>query len=119
MFKVLPATLFVLSAAASTLGETGENLILNRPYAYWPHPEFHDCKDDADTTQRTDEVTKYTGGMWMFPITVGWAEGVDVLVIIHFDLGDEATVDELVFNSCGGGGAGVVQIGLRVYVSLE
>lgn len=61
--------------------------------------------DDGDSTQLTDGKTKYTGGMWMFPSTVGWTAGIDVPVVIHFDLEKEATLSELRFNSAGGGGS--------------
>ena len=45
--------------------------------------------------------------------------GVDVPAVMLFDLGQEATLDELRFNSVGGGAAGIVEVGLRVYVSLD
>ena len=51
--------------------------------------------------------------------TVGWAAGVDVPVVFHFDLEQEATLRQLRFNTVGGGGSGVVEVGLRVFVSLD
>lgn len=110
---------FIL-AGSPAFAENSTNLTLHRSYDYWPMPEYHDSHDpENDPIYLTDGVTKYTGGMWMNKTTVGWAAGVDVPVVIQFDLGDEATLDELVFNTCGGGGAGVVEVGIRVYVSLD
>jgi hypothetical protein len=112
-------TLLCLAAASQAFGEEKKNLVLEKPYTYWPEPNYHHCTDKGDKTQLTDGETKYAPGMWMFPTTVGWSPALDVPVVVHFDLGEEATVNELVFNSCGGGGAGVVQPGLRVLVSLD
>jgi hypothetical protein len=96
-----------------------ENLILKRPYSYWPEPKYHDSHDDGDITQLTDGFTEYRPSMWMNKSCVGWAAGVDIPVVMHFDLGEESTIHELRFNTAGGGGAGVVEVGLRVYVSLD
>jgi len=57
--------------------------------------------------------------MWMRKSCVGWASGVDVPIVMHFDLGGTSTLSELRFNTAGGGGAGVVEVGLRVFVSLD
>jgi len=113
------ALLCLVASSPTFAGET-KNLVLDRPYDYWPIPEYYDSLDpENDLIHLTDGVTKYTGGMWMNKSTVGWAAGVDVPVVIQFDLGEEATLEELVFNTCGGGGAGVVEIGVRVFVSLD
>jgi len=110
---------FIL-AGSPAFAENSTNLILHRPYAYWPIPEYYDSHDpENDPVHLTDGVTRYTGGMWMNKSTVGWTPGVDVPVVIQFDLGEEATLDELVFNTCGGGGADVVEVGVRVFVSLD
>ena len=103
---------------ASGRGEQ-KNLVLKRPYTVHPEPSYSLCTDEGDKTQLTDGETRYTGGMWTFPTTVGWIAGIDVPVVIHFDLGQETTLSELRFNSAGGGGADVVEVGLRVYVSLD
>ena len=114
--SVLLVCLAMLACAAAA---EEKNLLLHRTYDYWPKPTYSYCTDAGDAAQLTDGETRYTGGMWMFPSTVGWAAGIDVPVVIHFDLGEEATLSELRFNSAGGGGAGVVEVGLRVFVSLD
>lgn len=96
-----------------------ENLVRGRRYAYWPQPSYGDCLDEEDKTQLTDGETKYAGTMWVNKSCVGWASGIDVPIVMQFDLGEEATLNELRFNTCGGGGAGVVEVGLRVFVSLD
>ena len=96
------------------------NLVLGRSYQYWPLPSYQLCKDEGDKTQLTDGFTAYKGGpIWRLKSTVGWAAGVRVPVVIWFDLGVASTLSELRFNTAGGGGAGVVDVGLRVYVSLD
>ena len=40
-------------------------------------------------------------------------------VVIQFDLGDEATLNALAFNNCGGGGEAVVDVDVQVYVRLS
>ena len=57
--------------------------------------------------------------MWTRPTTVGWIAGVDVPAVIWFDLGREATVTELRFHTASGLDAGVVEVGLQVFVSLD
>jgi hypothetical protein len=44
---------------------------------------------------------------------------VDEPAVIRFELKEEATLSELVFNTIGGGGSGVLTVGLRVYGSLD
>ncbi len=112
-------TLLCVLATTAVLGAADENLILHRKHYYFPVPEYYDSKDADDYKQITDGVTQYTGGMWMNKSCVGWGMGVDVPVVILFDLGEEATVNELRFNTCGGGGAGVVEVGLRIFMSLD
>ena len=119
MHKIIQLALVCLLYPLPVFG-ADKNLVLHQPYDYWPIPEYHDSHDpENDPIYLTDGVTKYASGMWMNKTTVGWTAGVDVPVVIQFDLGDEATLDELVFNTCGGGGAGVVEVGVRVYVSLD
>ena len=119
MNKAVCLTLLVALAAIPALGAENENLVLNRAHSYFPMPEYYDSQDPDDYRQLTDGVTQYAGNMWMNKSCVGWAAGVDVPVVMLFDLGEEATLDELRFNTCGGGGAGVVEIGLRVFMSLD
>ena len=73
----------------------------------------------GDITQLTDGVTEFGSSMWMNKSCVGRASGIDVPVVMHFDLGEEATLNELWFNTCGGGGADVVEVGLRIFLSLD
>jgi len=119
MHKLILLALVCLVAVGTAFGEEEKNLVLGRPYTYWPEPLYNDCKDDADITQLTDGETQYAGNMWMHLSCVGWARGINVPVVMHFDLGQEATLSELRFNTAGGGGAGVVEVGLRIFVSLD
>ncbi|MBI3920738.1 MAG: hypothetical protein HY318_04905 [Armatimonadetes bacterium] len=99
---------------------TDHNLVFNRPYDYWPEPNYDHCTDDGDRTQLTDGYTNYQSGrIWVEKPTVGWCPPPNVPVVIRFDLGEPATLSELRFNTTGGGAAGVVDVGLRVYVSLD
>jgi hypothetical protein len=96
------------------------NLILNRPYDYWPVPAYggpNECTDAGDAVQLTDGVAG--GADWGSKPTVGWCAGVNVPVVVRFDLGEAATLSELRFNTVGGGVAGVVDVGLRIYGSLD
>jgi len=99
------------------------NLVLRRGYEYWPLPNYggpDECKDEDDKIQLTDGQTFYQRGrIWGDKSTVGWSAGVNTPVVMLFDLGAEATLSELRFNTTGGGSAGVVDVGLRVYVSLD
>ena len=107
-------------AAAITLyGAEDQNLVLKRNYTYFPQTDYYDSKDDGDITQLTDGVTEFGSSMWMNKSCVGWASGIDVPVVMHFELGEEATLNELWFNTCGGGGADVVEVGLRIFLSLD
>ena len=119
MHKVIPAALVCLLVAAPAFGENQKNLVLKRPYTYFPKPMYHDCKDEGDVQQLTDGVTQYAANMWVNKSCVGWAQGVNVPIVMHFDLGAEATLSELRFNTAGGGGAGVVEVGLRIFLSLD
>ena len=120
MSKLIPFSLVCVLAAAPAFSGESKNLVIDRPYTYWPEPEYYDSFDpENDPIHLTDGATTYGPGMWMNKTTVGWAAGLDVPVVIHFDLGEEATIEELVFNTCGGGGAGVVEVGIRVFVSLD
>lgn len=117
---MITATLVCLSFLPTGACGAGErNLVLGRQYTYWPDPSYGDCADTQDLTQLTDGETKYGGNMWMNKSCVGWASGVDVPIVMHFDLGEEATLSELRFNTCGGGGADVVEVGLRIFLSLD
>ena len=114
--------LLALHCTLATLPVSGaedHNLILKRAYTYFPVPMYHDSKDEGDIHQLTDGVTQYAGGMWMNKSCVGWGRPPDVPIVMHFDLGEEATLNELRFNTCGGGGAGVVEVGLRIFMSLD
>ena len=96
------------------------NLVLNRPYDYHPNPKYSDTpKEAGDITQLTDGKTFPSSSLWTQKSTVGWIAGVDVPVVIWFDLGREATVTELRFHTASGLGAGVVEVGLQVFVSLD
>ena len=119
MQKVISIALVCLVAVGTAFGEQEKNLVLGRPYTYWPEPLYNDCKDAGDITQLTDGETEYRANMWMNLSCVGWARGINVPVVMHFDLGQEATLSELRFNTAGGGGAGVVEVGLRIFVSLD
>jgi len=106
-----------LVTLAGAVRATETNLILNKPYDYFPVPKYggpDECTDEDNTIQLTDGVTHYTAGP-----TVGWGAGINVPVVIGFDLGEPATLSELRFNTTGGGSAGVVDVGLRVFVSLD
>ena len=119
MHKLICLTLLCLAAVGTAFGEQEKNLVLGRPYTYWPEPEYVDCKDEGDITQLTDGETEYGPGMWNNPSCVGWIASINVPTVMHFDLGQEATLSELRFNTAGGGGAGVVEVGLRIFVSLD
>ena len=83
------------------------NLILNRPYDYWPVPAYggpNECTDAGDAVQLTDGVAG--GAAWGSKPTVGWSAGLNIPVVVRFDLGEAATLSELRFNTVGGGGAG-------------
>jgi hypothetical protein len=97
------------------------NLILNQPYTYHPIPGYSTTTDAGDTTQLTDGSTSYLGGsaLWFLQSTVGWSAGVIVPIVILFDLGQEASLSNLRFNTTGGGSAGVNEAGIRVFVSLD
>ena len=112
-------TIICLTVLASGVVAKERNLILKRPYDYHPKPTYYHCADEGDIRQLTDGKTFPGSSLWMQKSTVGWIAGVDVPVVIHFDLGAEATLSELRFHSAGGGGAGVVEVGLRVFVSLD
>ena len=119
MHKLNLLVVLCLVAAGPAFGGQEKNLVLKRPYTYFPEPMYNNCKDDGDITQLTDGASHYGANMWMNRSCVGWARGIDVPVVMHFDLGGEATLRELRFNTCGGGGAGVVEVGLRIFVSLD
>ncbi len=102
-------------AAPPALG----NLILNQPYTYWPTPDYYQSADPGDITQLTDGQTFYGANMWVNPATAGWGEGVNIPAVILFDLGELASLSNLKFYSAGGGGAGVWEVGIRVFTSLD
>ena len=96
------------------------NLARGLTYTWCPNPTYPHCTDEGDATQLTDGVTQYTAGnIWMLTSCVGWYAGESAPVVILFDLGREATLSELRFNTTGGGGAEVQDVGLRVFVSLD
>ena len=118
MQQAIPFALLCRIAGGMAFGEE-ENLVRGRRYAYWPVPSYGDCLNEEDMTQLSDGETKYAGTMWVNKSCVGWASGIDMPIVMQFDLGEEATLSELRFTTCGGGGAGVVEVGLRVFVSLD
>ena len=79
----------ILSAPAAA---QQRNLVLKRPYTYHPKPEYYDSTDAGDIRQLTDGKTFPSSSLWMQKSTGGWVAGVDVPVVIHFDLGAEATL---------------------------
>ena len=95
----------ILSAPAAA---QERNLVLKRPYDYHPNPRYSDTKDEGDIRQLTDGKTFPSSSLWMQKSTVGWAAGIDVPVVIWFDLGREATVTELRFHTASGLDAGVI-----------
>jgi len=115
---MIQRVLVCLLAASPAFG-ADENLVLNSPYSYFPVPAYYGSTDADDDKQLTDGVTEYAGGMWTNTSCVGWGLGLDVPAVILFDLGEEATVNELRFNTCGGGSADVVEVGLRIFMSLD
>ncbi len=118
----IPAILCSTILAAPAAGQQ-RNLVLNRPYDYHPNPRYSDSKDEGDIRQLTDGKTFPSSSLWMQKSTVGWIAGLGASdsgpVVIHFDLGAEATLSELRFHSAGGGAAGVVEVGLKLFVSLD
>ena len=96
-----------------------ENLVLGRAYDYWPKPNYNESTDKGDITQLTDGASFPSESMWTRQSTVGWAVGLEVPVVIRFDLGQEATVKEVRFATASGIDAGVVVVGLRVFASLD
>ena len=120
MHKVILLALVCLVGVTAACDAQEKNLVLGRPYTYWPEPEYVDCTDEGDITQLTDGETEYGPGMWRnYPSCVGWIASINVPTVMHFDLGQEATLSELRFNTVGGGSAGVVEVGVRVFVSLH
>ncbi len=113
--------LFVLAASAAFAQE--RNLVLKRAYEMWPVPNYggtEECTDAGDVVQLTDGETFYQRGrIWGDKSTVGWAMPLNEPAVMWFDLGEEATLSELRFNTCGGGGAGVVDVGLRIFGSVD
>jgi hypothetical protein len=96
------------------------NLVRGRRYDMWPRPAYSYCTDDGDRTQLTDGYTNYKSGrIWVDKTTVGWGLPLNQPAVILFDLGQPATLSQLRFYTTGGGGAGVVDVGLRVFVSLD
>ncbi len=97
-----------------------QNLVLSSPYDYYPSPTYSTTTDAGDITQLTDGYKSGSGSMWVLASTVGWIEGVNIPVVIHFDLGQEASLSEVRFYSAVSDlGTGVAQVGLDVYVSLD
>jgi hypothetical protein len=116
LFFVLPCLLLV----GPVLGEGETNLVLHRPYEYWPEPTYHHTGDEGDARQLTDGHSDTSSwSLWMQKSAVCWIAGVNVPVVIRFDLGREATMTELHFHTAGGIHAGVVEAGLQVFVSLD
>jgi hypothetical protein len=114
------ATLVALCWSFGSASAAERNLVRGRSYEYWPLPAYQLCKDEGDKTQLTDGYTAYTvGRIWPLKSTVGWVAGVRVPVVIWFDLGAPSTLVEVRFNTTGGGGAGVVDVGLQIYASLD
>lgn len=110
----------LISRTSVAIADPPRNLVLNKAYDYWPIPAYggpEECTDSEDTVQLTDGVVG--GAEWRSKSTVGWSAGVNVPVVIRFDLGREATLSELRFHTIGGGGAGVVDVGLKIYGSLD
>jgi hypothetical protein len=120
-FFCILTCLLVLAATAS--GASERNLVQGRSYEMWPPPNYggaEECTDEGDTVQLTDGATGYQRGrIWGDKPTVGWALPLNEPAVMGFDLGEPATLTELRFNTTGGGGAGVVDVGLRIFGSLD
>lgn len=54
MRKAIPFIMIGLIATMPALGQKTKNLLRDRPYTYWPEPDYYHTKDDADTIQLTD-----------------------------------------------------------------
>ena len=61
-FRIGLAVVCLLVARPAWSGQN-ENLVLHRPYTYFPKPLYNNCQDTGDITERTDGVTHYAGNM--------------------------------------------------------
>jgi hypothetical protein len=117
MKKRFLTTLGLLALAVTAARADERNLVLHRPYELWPEPSYGECTDPDDGVQLTDGFKN--GSSWRQKPTVGWSHPAKGLAVIWFDLGEPATLSELKFYTVGGGAADVVDVGLRVFVSLD
>jgi len=83
MCKLSTFRLLCILVAVPAFGAESKNLVLHRPYTYWPSPEYYDSHDpENDPIHLTDGNTSYGPSMWMNKSTVGWIAGLDVVDII-------------------------------------
>ena len=128
---VLLSIIFVFAGISIAAQETTplKNLVLKSSYTYFPKAEYtytmRDWKKGNETrTDLTDLTdggrphTRTAPGMWKMQYTVGWISK-DAPVVVLFEIKEEAAVSKLTFNTVGGGGAGIMDPGIKVYGSLD
>ena len=110
----------LITMFASSVHGADRNLILHAPYTYYPAPVYSYTTDAGDMTDLTNGKTLTNiMQMWKQKSTVGWISQINVPVVMLFDLKKEATLTELIFNTVGGGGAGIMDPSISVYGSLD
>ena len=87
--SLMPAILFLAILAAPLPGQAQQsNLVLNLPYDFHPASTYHLTKDDGDSVQLTDGHNDASSwALWLQKSAICWMAGVDVPVVIRFDLG--------------------------------
>ena len=95
-------------------------LVRGRAYEMAPQPHYSYCTDPGDATQLTDGRTNSPTRKNLDGEVHRWLGcGPYVPAVVWFDLGQPATLSRSVFNTTGGGAAGVVYVGVQVLVSLD
>jgi hypothetical protein len=124
-YPLCNAAVLALIIWAATVHAGGADLVRHRAYDVWPEPT-HDSRYGADTTAQhlsllTDGFTNYrSGDISTQKTAVTWFHPLGEPIVVRFDLGQAATLDEVRFNTAGGPEPGYMwDPEVRVYTSLD
>ncbi|MFA4043642.1 MAG: hypothetical protein HZRFUVUK_000420 [Candidatus Fervidibacterota bacterium] len=100
-----------------TMASNLTNIALNRPYTMQPQPNYRYCTDPDDRIQLTDGQYAKGGRFWTQRETVGWQNVSPVIITV--DLGRDAPIKGVSFNTAAGTAGVQFPVAIWVLVSAD
>lgn len=96
---------------------SGINLARGKACAFTPAPNYGLCTDAGDATDLTDGL--YNACEWREKGTVGWGVGRTKVFLVDIDLGTEAPIGAITFDSVTGGAQVTFPSAVLAFVSSD